>query len=275
VLRHAGAGARKGSGADLTADMVSYSELALNTEPTQPAATDSRPFTSLRGIDLTTPLERAGDEPLQLAIEAAARVRGLIIDRVLLPGEKIRQVDLAERIGVSRSPLREALRTLESEGVVTYETNRGYVVARFDDDDLAQIYRMRAFLEDELLRTARQPEPSMLERLSNLTQKMMVAVDERHIGEVMRYNRVFHYTIFDLSPLNQFRRELHRLWQLSEGYSSMWWWRQPGARAQINVEHIAIINALRTYNLEQLVEVCATHRTSGLEFANAGLIGLR
>src|ERR1700760_850367 len=81
-------------------------------------------------------------EPLQLPLEAAAQIRGLIIDRVLLPGEKIRQVELAERIGVSRSPLREALRTLESEGVVAYEINRGYVVARVGDDDLAQIYRM-------------------------------------------------------------------------------------------------------------------------------------
>jgi DNA-binding GntR family transcriptional regulator len=65
--------------------------------------------------------ERTGSEPLQLTLQAAAQIRGLIIDRVLLPGEKIRQVDLAERIGVSRSPLRAALRTLESEGVVNYE----------------------------------------------------------------------------------------------------------------------------------------------------------
>jgi DNA-binding GntR family transcriptional regulator len=223
----------------------------------------------------TTPVERNGDEPLQLAIETAARIRGLIIDQVLLPGEKIRQVDLAERTGVSRSPLREALRTLESEGLVTYETNRGYVVARFDDDDLAQIYRMRAFLEDELLRTARRPEQATLETLSAINQAMMVAIDERNVGDVMRYNREFHHTIFELSPLNQFRKEIYRLWQLSEGYSAMWWWRQPGARAQINVEHLAIINALQTYNLEQLVEVCATHRTGGFDFSSGGLIGLR
>src|ERR1700721_1986922 len=70
----------------------------------------------------------SGTEPLQLTLEAAAQIRGLIIDRVLLPGEKIRQVELADRIGVSRSPLREALRTLESEGVVAYEINPGEAV---------------------------------------------------------------------------------------------------------------------------------------------------
>src|SRR4030088_1674226 len=147
--------------------------------------------------------ERTGSEPLQLTLQAAAQIRGLIIDRVLLPGEKILQVELAERIGVSRSPLREALRTLESEGVVAYEVNRGYVVARLDDEDLAQIYRMRELLEDELLRTVRRPDGGVLSDLKNLNEKMIVAIDERNVAEVLRYNREFHFTIFDLSPLNQ------------------------------------------------------------------------
>jgi DNA-binding GntR family transcriptional regulator len=140
---------------------------------------------------------RPADAEPQLTLQAAAQIRGLIIDRVLLPGEKIRQVELAERIGVSRSPLREALRTLESEGVVTYEINRGYVVARLDDEDLAQIHRMRSLLEDELLRTVKRPDAAVLNDLKDLNEKMMVAIDERNVAEVLRYNRDFHFTIFD------------------------------------------------------------------------------
>ncbi len=121
----------------------------------------------------------ADAEPLQLTLQAAAQIRGLIIDRVLLPGEKIRQVELADRLGVSRSPLREALRTLESEGVVAYEINRGYVVARLDDDDLAQIYRMRALLEDELLRTVKRPDAAVL---SDLWSRSMSATSPRCCG---------------------------------------------------------------------------------------------
>jgi DNA-binding GntR family transcriptional regulator len=213
-------------------------------------------------------------EPLQLTLLAAAQIRGLIIDRVLLPGEKIRQVELAERIGVSRSPLREALRILESEGVVSYETNRGYVVARLDDNDLAQSYRMRAMLEDELLRTVRRPDGGVLSDLKNLNEKMIVAIDERNVAEVLRYNREFHFTIFDLSPLNQFRREIHRLWQMSEGYSAAWWWRQPEARTRINTEHKAIISSLRRFDLDRLVEVCAEHRVGGLERSVTGVAGI-
>ncbi len=178
-------------------------------------------------------LDENGAEPLQLTLQAAAHIRGLIIDRVLLPGEKIRQVELAQRIGVSRSPLREALRTLESEGVVGYHINRGYVVARLDERDLSQIYAMRALFERELLLTIERPGESMLTELSLVNMKMVEAIDHGDFAKVLRLNRQFHFSIFDLSPLNQFRREVERLWHLSEGYSAQWWWRMPEARTRI------------------------------------------
>jgi len=210
-------------------------------------------------------------EPLQLTLQAAAQIRGLIIDRVLLPGEKILQVELAERIGVSRSPLREALRTLESEGVVAYEANRGYVVARVGDDDLAQIYRMRALLEDELLRSVRRPDAAVLDELREINDKLMVSIDEQDVAAVQRYNREFHFAIFDLSPLGQIRKEVARLWQMTDIYSAAWWRRQPEAKKRIGAEHKAIISALRKYDLDKLVDICATHRTGGLERAATGL----
>jgi DNA-binding GntR family transcriptional regulator len=204
-------------------------------------------------------------EPQQLTLEAAAQIRGLIIDRVLLPGEKVRQIELAERLGVSRSPLREALRTLESEGVVTYETNRGYVIARLGEEDLIQIFRMRGLLEGELLRTITRPGPDVLAHLKDLNETMMAAIDVRDVAKLLRSNREFHFTIFDLSPLNQFRREVERLWQLSEGYSAQWWWRMPEARTRINAEHKSIIVALRKFDLDRLVELCDAHRTGGFD----------
>lgn len=206
-----------------------------------------------------------GVEPLQLTLQAAAHIRGLIIDRVLLPGEKVRQVDLAQRIGVSRSPLREALRTLESEGVVAYHVNRGYVVARLDDDDLAQIYRMRSMFERELLFTIESPPGAVLTQLSGINTDMIAAIDRRDFADVLRLNRDFHFTIFDLSPLRQFQREAERLWQLSEGYSTQWWWRTPEARTRIDTEHLEIIRLLGLFDRDRLVEVCESHRIGGHE----------
>ncbi|MFE4956043.1 GntR family transcriptional regulator [Streptomyces sp. NPDC056653] len=201
---------------------------------------------------------------MQLTLQAAAQIRGLIIEGVLLPGQKIRQVDLAEQIGVSRSPLREALRTLESEGVITYETNRGYVVARLEPSDLAEIYRMRELLESELLRSIAKPDKATLDALVEYNDEMIAAVGRGDIAAVLRTNREFHFTIFELSPMNQFKREIQRLWQLSEGYLA-WWWRLPHVTTRISQEHKQIIKALRKHDCEALVDLFNQHRAGGHE----------
>ena len=201
-------------------------------------------------------------EPTQLTFLAATRIRGLIMDGVLLPGEKLRQLELAERIGVSRSPLREALRTLESEGILTYGVNRGYVVARLEPRDIAEIFRMRSLLEGDLLRSIARPRQDVFDALTMHNDAMMAAIDHDDIAEIMRRNRDFHFTIFDLSPMRQFKREIARLWQLTEGYRG-WWWHIPDAPARIDREHRQIISTLRRFDLDQLVELFDAHRVGG------------
>jgi DNA-binding GntR family transcriptional regulator len=203
-------------------------------------------------------------EPVQLTLRAAALIRGMVFDGVLLPGEKVRQVELAERIGVSRSPLREALRILESEGLLSYEMNRGYVVARLEPNDVAELYHMRSMLEHELMRSIARPDSGVLDLLKKHNDTMMTAIEQQDIAEIMRANRDFHFTIFELSTMKQFRREIARLWQLSEGYRS-WWWHLPDAAARIDLEHRQIIGALRQFDPERLIMLCDAHRVGGHE----------
>jgi DNA-binding GntR family transcriptional regulator len=203
-------------------------------------------------------------EPIQLTLQAAALIRGMVFDGALLPGEKVRQVELAERIGVSRSPLREALRTLESEGLLSYEMNRGYVVARLEPGDVAEIYHMRSLLERELMPSIARPDKGILDALEKHNAAMMTAIGLADIAEIMRANRDFHFTIFELSPMTQFRREIARLWQLSEGYRQ-WWWHIPDVAARIDREHKQIIAALHRFDLERLIELCDAHRVGGHE----------
>jgi DNA-binding GntR family transcriptional regulator len=198
-------------------------------------------------------------EPRQLAAQAADAIRDLIVRRELLPGEKIGQVELATRVGVSRSPLREALRTLESEGIVTYEANRGYVVARLDADDLTQIYRMRALLEHELLATIEPPSDVQLKDLIALNESMAEAMAAGSVAEMLRANRDFHFAIFELSPLDLFTREVRRLWQLSEGYRATYLW-MPDTRDRVLTEHRAIIDALRDFDQKRVAKLSASHR---------------
>ena len=203
-------------------------------------------------------------EPIQLTLRAAALIRGMIFDGDLLPGEKLRQVELAERIGVSRSPLREALRTLESEGLLAYEMNRGYMVARLEPSEVAELYHMRALLEHELMRSIARPDKDILDVLEKHNGTMMSAIRQEDIAEIMRANRDFHFTIFELSPMKQFRQEIARLWQLCEGYRH-WWWHMPDAAARIDREHKQIIRTLRRYDLERLIQLCDAHRVGGHE----------
>jgi DNA-binding GntR family transcriptional regulator len=215
-------------------------------------------MTSSRAIGAAGPGAGTG----QLTLLAAAQLRGMIIDGVLLPGEKIRQVDLAARVGVSRSPLREALRMLASEGVLTYQVNRGYVVSRLELRDQAQIMRMRALLESDLLMTIQPPSASTLAALARCHAEMLAAIDRENVLEILRANRDFHFLIFALSPMNQVSIEVQRLWQLSEGYQTTWW-RTPEAKPRIDREHRAIMAALGNEERGVLVELCNRHRVGG------------
>src|SRR5690606_17181174 len=82
-----------------------------------------------------------------------ARLRQLVLTGVLLPGEKVNQAELAQRLGVSRVPVREALASLRAEGLVEARPNTGYTVVRPSLEDMAEIYLMRDLLEDALMET--------------------------------------------------------------------------------------------------------------------------
>src|ERR671926_364153 len=81
-------------------------------------------------------------------------IRRAIMSRELQPGERVRQEQLAERLNVSRVPVREALKVLEAEGQVTYQAHRGYTVVELSLAELEEIYLARRLLETETTRRA-------------------------------------------------------------------------------------------------------------------------
>jgi DNA-binding GntR family transcriptional regulator len=155
--------------------------------------------------------------------------------------------------------------------LLSYEANRGYVVARLEHSDVTELYRMRALLEHELMRSIARPAGDVLDVLEKHNAAMMEAIGKEDIAEIMRANRDFHFTIFELSPMKQFRREITRLWQLSEGYRH-WWWHMPDAAARIDREHRQIISALRRFDLERLILLCDAHRVGGHEGIDRGRV---
>jgi DNA-binding GntR family transcriptional regulator len=148
----------------------------------------------------------------------AAALRDAIVQGELSPGEQIRQAEWAERLGTSRIPVREALKSLAAEGLLSHDHNRGYFVVRFGPDDMAQIYLMRRLLEAELLRSVADPHAAALADLRRAGE----AAAQAKMGEDFElWNQLehdFHTQLYQLSPLSLVRAEFERLWLLSNIY---------------------------------------------------------
>lgn len=110
-------------------------------------------------------------ENLADGVESA--VRGMIVDGQFAPGERLNEVHLAERLGVSRTPLREALNRLAAEGAIEARPRLGYFVRPLSSEELDQIYDLRPILDPAALRLAGVPGARQLERLEALNAKLL------------------------------------------------------------------------------------------------------
>lgn len=118
------------------------------------------------------PLHRAN-----VSETVAAAVRAMIVDGRLGEGERINEVRLSEALGVSRTPLREALNRLQAEGALTSSAGLGYRVRPLTVEELEQLYGIRPILDPEALRLAGLPDRKGLERLERLNRAFASARD--------------------------------------------------------------------------------------------------
>jgi DNA-binding GntR family transcriptional regulator len=189
-------------------------------------------------------------------------IREMVLSGELLPGQKVHQGELAEQLNVSRIPVREALATLQAEGVLVHKPNTGFTVARFSSEDFSEIYLMRRLLETELIRSTDLSSVD-LERMAALNQQMRAAAAAESRDAYQRLNRAFHFALFDRSPLELVREETSRLWYMSGFYRALHLY-QAETFAHLQEEHGRIITAVRSGRVEQVIEICDEHR-SGTE----------
>src|SRR5436853_385060 len=107
--------------------------------------------------------------------ELADRLRNMIVDGGLAAGERINEVHLALRLGVSRTPLREALARLAREGTLASVPRIGWFVKPLTLDEFDQLYPIRPLLDPEALRLAGLPSPARLEQLEALNRRILAA----------------------------------------------------------------------------------------------------
>jgi DNA-binding GntR family transcriptional regulator len=134
-----------------------------------------------------------------LSATVTARLRAMIVESELPPGTHLAEGKLAERLGVSRNPVREAIRTLDAEGFVNIEPRRGAFVAALHPDAAEDIFTIRMTLEPLGARlAARNRTPEGIKELWALTDVEQVPDDDT-MGALTRQNTEFHIGIYRLS----------------------------------------------------------------------------
>ncbi len=132
----------------------------------------------------------------QLADDVADYVRDLIVSGHARAGEFLRLDALAEQLGTSVTPVREALVSLRGEGFVVLQPRRGFVVAPFTEQDVGDVYRVQAYLAGELAaRACGNLSPDGPATLADLQGALEAAHQRADADEVERLNHEFHRTI--------------------------------------------------------------------------------
>jgi DNA-binding GntR family transcriptional regulator len=191
---------------------------------------------------------------------ALAALRADLRDGFLAPGDQVVQETLADRYGISRVPLREALKTLEAEGQVVYHPNRGYFVTELRVADLLEVYRLRELLEAEAIAVA---VPSLTDddvaALADLLTDVDAASRAGDIEGLTSANRRFHFAIFDAAGMPRLSRLLRQLWDATDAYRSIYF-ASPDNRGRVDREHAAMLGALRRRNTARVIRLHDEHR---------------
>jgi DNA-binding GntR family transcriptional regulator len=160
-------------------------------------------------LTVTGPIAGLGASIQRLSTteQAADAVRQAILSGRLPPGTPLREAVLAAELGVSRSTVREAARTLESEGLVRYQMNRGIVVADITGSDAADIYAARAAVElaaaDAL---TEHRDPVIYQRLAEVVEQIERAFGRGDTAAVLDGDRLFHATLVAATGSARLRR---------------------------------------------------------------------
>lgn len=191
------------------------------------------------------------------------RLEERIIDGTFAPGEHLREEELAERLGVSRNPVRESLRALERGGWITIRAGRGAYVRQPTVEEVLDFFHVRTVLECESARlAARHATADRVAELEKLVVAGRAAIDKGDSETLVELNRQFHTTVHDLAG-NQVLRET--LGQLDR---RLRWYFRPiavGRAPQSWHEHEELVTSFADNDEERAAGIMREHVTATTE----------
>ena len=203
--------------------------------------------------------------PRALYQEVADRLRQQIYSRTLEPGSWIDEMKLAQEFGISRTPLREALKVLAVEGLVTMKVRRGAYVTEMSPTDVAQVYHLMALLEcDAVGEVARHATAAQLAELQALHERLEKQARQR--DAFFATNEQFHMKLLEIAG-NRWRTQivtdLRKVMKLNRHHSLF----KQGRLADSLAEHRALMQALEARDAHRATQLMQAHFDNGLEAA--------
>jgi DNA-binding GntR family transcriptional regulator len=131
----------------------------------------------------------------------------------IIPGQRLQQDEIAEELGISSTPVREALRRLEAEGLVTHQLHKGITVREARPDDVTEVYMLRSLLEGFATRlAAHHLTDEQISELSSLHDSMGVAEADSNPRELTAANSQWHMLIYEAAGSELLLQMVRRLW---------------------------------------------------------------
>ena len=201
--------------------------------------------------------------------DVAELLRQRIFNRELAPGSWIDELKIAEELGISRTPLREALKVLAAEGLVTMKVRRGAYVTEVSEQDLREVYALLSLLEADATGEACQRATDIeLQEIKALHDELEKAADPE-TGSRERFfelNEAFHLRLLEIAG-NRWRKQmvadLRKVMKLNR-HSSLF---KSGRIEESLKEHRAIVQALLKRDTNAATEHVKTHFSNGLQAA--------
>jgi DNA-binding GntR family transcriptional regulator len=196
-------------------------------------------------------------KPLRdLVLEA---IREAIIEGVLKPRERLMEIQLAEELGVSRTPIREALRKLELEGFIVMVPRKGAYVADISVKDITDVFEIRAALEGlAAVLAAERITDEELEGMERLLVEKAEAISRKDMDKLVKVDTEFHETIYRASRnerlaviINNLREQIQRYRATSLAF--------PGRMRQSLEEHRSIVEAIQSRDINLARQVAQEH----------------
>ena len=203
--------------------------------------------------------------PRALYQDVAELLRQRIFTRELEPGSWIDEIRLAQEYGISRTPLREALKVLAAEGLVTMKMRRGAYVTEVSEQDMTEVYHLLALLESDAAgAVAGTATPAELAELAALHAELEQSQGDRE--RFFAVNERFHMRLLEIAG-NRWRRQmvahLRKVMKLNRHHSLF----KSGRIAESLAEHAAVMAALQARDAAAAVDRMRAHFANGLEAA--------